>query len=134
MTTIVHDAIISDISGEFIVAEMSRKEACESCAIKHACGQSGEQHKITIKSDKASSYQVGQHIKVEISQSQALYAVFWGYVAPLLLVLSVLAMSYIFFKSEEISAVCSLLGVILYYVLLWLMRKHFQKILQIKIR
>ena len=134
MSEIVHKAIISDIREKLIIAQISRGEACGSCALKEACGQTTNTHQVAIESDNTDQYSIGQQIEVIISQSQAYYAAFWGYLLPLVLILFVLFTTYTLSKSEELAAIVSLGILVIYYVLLWIFRSYFQRKLQIRIR
>ncbi len=134
MSEIVHKAIVIDIKDQLVVAQMSRGEACSSCALKEACGQTTSSHKVIVKTENSKQYNIGQKIEVVISQSQALYAAFWGYVLPLVLVLFTLFIVYTTSQNEELSAMASLGVLVMYYTLLWIFKAHFQKKLQIRIR
>ncbi len=134
MSEIVHTATITEIKKNKITATFERGEACGSCALKEACGHAKNNHEIIVGVKDIKPYSIGQKIEVVMSGSQAFYAAFWGYILPLITVLAALAVTYAITADETTGAYVSLASLAVYYVVLFVLRKHFQKSLQIKIR
>ncbi|MBO7556437.1 MAG: SoxR reducing system RseC family protein, partial [Alphaproteobacteria bacterium] len=124
MSEITHQAIISDIKKDNIILEMIRTEACKSCALKGICE---EKRQISAKPSQNTKYNIGEKVNVYISEKQAFIAIFFGYILPLLLVLTILCLCLYFFNSETIAALASLSVLPFYYTVLHFFEKNFKK-------
>ena len=83
---------------------------------------------------KDSDYQIGQTVNVEISAASGWIAVFWGYIMPLILVLTML-LSAISITDDETTAALSSLAVLPpYYFILWIFRHKFAKKISFRIK
>lgn len=133
MSEITHTGTITAIKGNKITLLLS-SAACGSCALRSACGPASHpDRKIDIETPEAKNFSVGQTVEVMLTQTQTVKAAFWGYIAPLILMLSAL-FSGLAFCSETCAAALSLGSLPVYYFILWLCRGKLKKTLQIKIR
>lgn len=128
MQQIEHQAIVIRTTDSLIVAEVQVKSACGSCALKGACGIGDCASKIIeIETPKASQYGAGDNITVTLSEVYGFYALFFGYIFPLLLVLATLFGSLALGASEISGGIYSIIVLIPYYFGLSLCKKYFSK-------
>ncbi len=133
MNEIIHAATVTATEKNSITLLLS-SGACDGCALHSVCGPAAQQKRtINIKMPDAETFAVGQTVDVVLSQAQALNAAFWGYIAPLILMLTVL-FAALAFSNETLAAALSLAVLPFYYCILWLCRDKLKKTLQIKIR
>lgn len=133
MNEIVHKGVITAVAKNKVTLRLS-SAACDGCALHSACGSAAHsQNGFDIETPDADKFSPGQSVEVVLMQAQAAGAAFWGYIAPLILVLAVL-FTVSAFGSETLAAVLSLGSLPVYYFLLWLCRGRLKKALQIKIR
>lgn len=78
----------------------------------------------TIAVDNAADYHIGGEVELETQQSNGFWAVFYGYVFPLVLMLAALILSLWLTQNEIYSGIISIIILIPYYFLLFLMRKY----------
>lgn len=134
MEKITHPAIITKITADSIFADVKVKSACGNCAMKGACGIGDCANKtIEIHTDKAENYHLGEEITVVLAENYGFFALFYGYILPLILVLAVLFGCLFFGLSEISSGIYSIIVLIPYYFGLSLGKKYFSKKFQFTI-
>lgn len=133
MNEIVHTGTVTAVDKNKVTLKLS-SAACDGCALRGACGSAANSERgFGVETPEAGKFAPGQKIEVVLSPAQAAGAAFWGYIAPLILVLAVL-LAVSGFGSETLAAALSLGVLPVYYFLLWLCRGRLKKTLQIKIR
>lgn len=134
MSDIKHDATINKIEANKVFAIITSKSACLHCQMKGACNLSDCQDKtIEIQVDNPNLFAIGDKVVVTLSENFAFWAVFYGYILPLILVLFALGICNYLNISELSSGLWSLLILLPYYLVLSLLKKHFRKKIQFKI-
>lgn len=128
-----HLGTISKISDSTITVALEPNINCESCKAKAACGVSDSNKKeIEIENtrrfsdSKPKSYHLNEEVAVSMEESKGLKAVFWAYILPFLLMICTLFISSLF-VSEAKAGVLSLLVLIPYYILIFLLNSFFTK-------
>lgn len=133
MNEIVHTGVVTAVDKNKVTLKIP-SAACDGCALRGACGSAANSERgFSVETPEAGNFSPGQKVKVVLSPAQAAEAAFWGYVAPLVLVLAVL-FTVLGFGGETLAASLSLAVLPLYYFILWLCRNKLKKTLQIKIR
>ncbi|MBP5399433.1 MAG: SoxR reducing system RseC family protein [Alphaproteobacteria bacterium] len=130
MSQIAHEATIVDIKQDIATLEIVKTEACNSCAIKNLCQQ---KKTLQAKLDNRQSYKIGQTVNVYIAEKQAVTAIFFAYILPLILVLFVLFSVLYFADSELLAAIIALIVFPLYYFGLYCFGKKLQNVLEVRI-
>lgn len=134
MKQITHPAVVSKITNNSVFAEVKVKSACGSCAMKGACGIGDCANKtVEIHTDKAKNYHIGEEITVILAENYGFFALFYGYILPLILVLIVLFGSLALGFGEISSGIYSIIVLIPYYFGLSLSKKYFSKKFQFTI-
>ena len=124
---------IEHIGDDAITVRIDCNSACSACHSKDVCLSTDKAVKhITIEPD-GRVYAVGQQVKVYGHRQLAFKALFWGYLAPLILVVAVLAGLILARFSEAIAGVAALLSLLPYYLVLFLLRDKFKRMFVFKI-
>jgi sigma-E factor negative regulatory protein RseC len=120
---IVHAGRILEVTPDFTTVQIVVSSACSECHAKGLCGMSEEQEKlISLPTDPYSTYAVGDQVQVCTKMTMGLKAAWISYVIPLaVLMILILSLSLIF-DSEVVVGLGSVGGVVLYYLLIWLLR------------
>ncbi len=122
MSTIEHEGIIRSVDDNHVRVSIISESACASCHAKGVCSAADLNEKeITVfTSDK---FKIGDRVSVVSTSYQGLRAIFWAYVLPLILVVSVLAISFSITKNENVSGVLALLALVPYFLGIYLAQK-----------
>ena len=135
MSVIEHTGTITNINGEIVTVEITSKSACAACHLKDGCSIFECKHRfLEIYTPTPELYQSGQTVTVTIDENRGWIAVFFAYILPLLLVLGTLVTVWNFTSNETTSAICSLIALIPYYLLLMLFKKTFAGRFSFKIK
>ena len=125
---------IEDIGDNAITVRIDCNSACSACHSKDVCLSTDKAVKhITIEPD-GRVYAVGQQVRVYGQKQLATKALFWGYLAPLILVVAVLAGLILAGLSEAVAGVAALLSLLPYYLVLFLLRDRFKRTFVFKIK
>ena len=126
--TIKHHGIVDHIAEGRVVVRIEQQSACAACHAKGICGESGQTKFIPVDTPYASDYEVGERVVVALERgSMAFSSVLWGYLYPLVVLLVALFAVKHLSGDDGIAALGSLVAVALYYVLLYLMRRMFDR-------
>ena len=125
---------IEQIGDDAITVRIDCNSACSACHSKDVCLSTDKAVKhITIEPD-GRVYAVGQQVKVYGQRQLAFKALFWGYIAPLLLVIAVLAGMILAGFAEAVAGLTALLALAPYYLALFLLRDRFKRTFIFKIK
>ena len=132
--TFSQNGTIEHIGDDAITVRIDCNSACSACHSKDLCLSVDKAVKhITIEPD-GRVYAVGQQVTVYSQRQLAFKALFWGYLAPLILVVAVLAGLILAGFSEAIAGVAALLSLLPYYLVLFLLRDKFKRTFVFKIQ
>ena len=128
----IHSGIVSKKSGSSLIVSLDENVHCESCRAKGTCGISDSGSKEVVISNPTDSFALNEHVNVILKKGLGLKAVFWAYIFPFLLVVLTLIIASAFLV-EWMAGVLSLLILIPYYLLLYMLRNDFKKTFKISI-
>lgn len=132
--TFSQNGTIEHIGDDAITVRIDCNSACSACHSKDLCLSVDKAVKhITIEPD-GRVYAVGQQVTVYSQRQLAFKALFWGYLAPLILVVAVLAGLVMAGFSEAVAGVAALLALAPYYLALFLLRDRFKRTFVFKIK
>lgn len=134
-----HAGVISKITESTITVALAGNINCEGCKAKAACGASESPDKI-VEIEKANqlefsdlkNFQLDEAVDVEMQAELGLKAVFWAYIFPFILMLSVLLIASTFF-SEWQAGLFSLAVLVPYYIIIYLLNPFFKKKFKVSI-
>ena len=125
---------IEHIGDDAITVRIDCNSACSACHSKDVCLSTDKAVKhITIEPD-GRVFAVGQQVRVYGQKQLATKALFWGYIAPLLLVIAVLAGMILAGFAEAVAGLTALLALAPYYLALFLLRDRFKRTFVFKIK
>ncbi len=124
--SVFHEGIVTKISSEKITIALKGNINCEGCKAKMACGASESPDKEVEVFNNSSQIQLNESVTIQLNRSLGLRAVFIAYVLPFILMMLVLLISSEFAK-EWIAGLLSILVLIPYYSILFLMKNSFKE-------
>jgi sigma-E factor negative regulatory protein RseC len=124
---IEHEGVISWIKDGMIYVNIIQISACSGCHAKSMCSISEKKKKTIEISGLSDKYEVGEKVSVQGSSSMGLKAVFYSFVLPMILVVFILILSIHFLKSEVLAALLSVVMLVVYYSVLYLLKNRFRK-------
>lgn len=128
---VTHSGKVIGVFRDTVTVAVESSEACGSCASRSACslGVQSNTRNILITTPDASSFSVGEIVRVATRTQMGLMAVALCYAVPAVVLVAVLAAAVLCGVSEGVAALISLGSVAIYYGILWLVRdKLAQKI------
>lgn len=128
---VTHSGRVIGVFRDTVTVAVESSEACGSCASRSACslGVQSNTRNILITTPDASSFSVGEIVRVATRTQMGLMAVALCYAVPAVVLVAVLAAAVLCEVSEGVAALISLGSVAIYYGILWLVRdKLAQKI------
>lgn len=128
----IHSGIVSKMNGSSLIISLDDNVHCESCRAKGTCGISDSGSKEVEVPHTNDSFTLNEHVNVVLKKGLGLKAVFWAYIFPFLLMIATLIISSAFLI-EWMAGLLSLLILIPYYLLLYVLRNAFKKTFKISI-
>ena len=124
---IKHKAKVLEMTPDFTTVEIVVSSACAECHAKGLCGMSEEEQKVvSLPTDPYATYNVGDEVELYTKMTMGMKAVWISYVIPLVvLMILILSLSNVFATSEHkevIAGLGALAGVVVYYLVVWLLR------------
>lgn len=128
---VTHSGKVIGLFRDTVTVAVESSEACGSCASRSACslGVQSNTRNILITTPNASSFSVGEIVRVATRTQMGLMAIALCYAVPAVVLVAVLAAAVLCGVSEGIAALISLGSVAIYFGILWFVRdKLAQKI------
>ena len=129
VANIKHCGEVVRVAEDKVWVRMTVNSACSGCHARAVCGVDESKDKIVeVVTSDAAAYSVGESVEVALeSRSVGAKSVFLAYVVPFFVLLIVLVGLTAFGVSEGVAALSAIVGVGLYYVVLWLMNSKIEK-------
>ena len=125
---IEHRGVVESVATGVVMVRTERKTACAECHAKGLCGEQGGERLIKVTSDEASAFAAGDKVIVALENTtMAFSAILWAYLFPLCILLAVLFLAHAIGLSDGVAALASLGATVLYYVVLYIMRRYFER-------
>ena len=125
--SVEHTGRIESIDGNKINVSILSMSGCASCQVKGACSISDMKEKSVEVYDFSNQYTKGEQVNVILKQSLGFRALFLGYVLPFILVLFILIILTIITNNEAVSGIGSLLVLVPYYIILFVLKDRIKK-------
>lgn len=123
--SIDHIGRVSSIDGNSVFVRITSQSACGTCAARKACGMSESAEKvIEVVTSSPERYSTGDEVVVSVRRRVGITAVAIAYLAPLVVLLCIIAGADTLGLSDGWAAALSLGGVGIYYFLLWAFRER----------
>ncbi len=123
---VTHPGVIKQVDGNRVSVSVISKAGCASCQIKDSCSVGEVEEKVVeMELPRGFSFKEGQMVTVEMKQSLGTMAVLLGYFFPFLVVLLSLILFLNFGLDQGLAGILSLLMLVPYYGILYLLRDFF---------
>ena len=124
MAAVKHCGEVVRIDGHSVFVRMTVNSACSACHAKGVCGASEQTDKVVeVETTAATDFQVGDSVEVALMQrDMGSTSVVLAYVVPFLVLAAVLVGAILMGASEGMAALSALVGVALWYVVLYMLR------------
>lgn len=126
---IEHTGTVERTEAGRVFVRMEATSACGSCRAREACGMGEAREKIVeVAVPDADRYAVGDEVRVGVRRSTGGRAVALAYLGALAVLAVMLIVTLrLLHWDEGVGALVSLLGVGLYYFVLWLFRRRIEE-------
>jgi len=131
---ISHEGFVKRIEGNKVVVEITSASACAGCHANSACSMADMQNKEIEIDTPVQDFQTGENVEITGKETQGLKAVFLGYLFPFFIVLITLILLLSITNDEAISGIGSLVSLIPYYFILYIMRNRLKKTFTFQIK
>ena len=127
-TRIEHRGTVESTDHNKVFVRVERKTACSECHAKGLCGEQGSERIMEVTTLEASSYAVGDKVIVSLeSVKMGFSAILWAYLFPLCILLATLFTTHALGYDDGIAAISSLVATALYYGVLYVIRRYFDR-------
>ncbi len=125
-------------SGGVVIISFNRTAACDGCHAKGHCTVSAEgkldgAREMRVVSKDAESFTVGDQVDVSITYRVGFFAFVMAYITPLVIFIETLVLSVGLGVDEGLSAVIGFVVAALYYVVVYLFRDRFEKVIDFEL-
>ena len=125
---IEHRGVVESVATGVVMVRTERKTACAECHAKGLCGEQGGERVIKVATAEASAFEPGDKVIVALENTtMAFSAILWAYLFPLCILLAVLFSAHALGFSDGVAALASLGATAIYYVVLYIMRRYFDR-------
>lgn len=130
---IEHTGIVKAVNGHFVDVDIQNRSACSGCHAKSTCGMSESAIKTITAPCPDFEVKPGDVVSIEASLNQGFYAVILAYCLPVVLIIAIIVTGNIAGWSETTSALASIIALIPYFFVLYLLRDKIGKRISFKI-
>lgn len=125
---IIHPGIVDHLQENKVFIRILSQSACSTCHAKGACAVSDMEEKIIeVDEPHGRTLRPGELVNVKMKQSMGTRAVLLGYVIPLVILVFSIIVFVMFFNNEGLAAILSLLLLVPYYLVLYLLRSRLKQ-------
>jgi sigma-E factor negative regulatory protein RseC len=129
-----HSGFIQKISESDIEVMIISESACSACKSKKVCTVSGMKEKVIhLKPDKQ-LFHPGEKVQVVMEEKTGFYATILAYIGPFVVMMSVLLVGTSLKMSEPLMGILVIVFLVIYFFILSLFRKRFEKMVSFIIR
>ncbi len=132
-TVIKHRGVITNITPQSVVVRISDTTNCSSCQLKSSCGNVAENDLMVSIRNIYRDLQIDENVWVLMKKHLGFKAVFYAYIIPFILLVSVLYITHFWFQ-EWASGLLALGIVVVYYTVLYYSRSYMDGRFQMKIQ
>lgn len=127
-SSLQHRGVVESVTNDTVIVSVMPESACSGCHARSVCGERGEKREIVVKTPYAAEYTPGERVTVALEHKRmGLVSVVWSYVFPLIVLVGVLFGARALGFEDGIAALSSMVALTLYFIVLYLMRKMFDK-------
>ncbi|MEA1873701.1 MAG: SoxR reducing system RseC family protein [Bacteroidota bacterium] len=124
-----HSGIVDHIEGHNVFVKIMAQSACISCKLNGVCG-TDTQAKIIEIYNVASDVKTGEKVSIVMTEKLGMKALFYGYLLPFLVVVTVLIISLSITNKEGLSGLIAVFSLVPYYTVLSLFKEKLKQSFQ----
>lgn len=125
MSSVSHVGTIIAIQHNQALVSISRTEACRSCDLQHHCMLFKQQKQINnVPLPPRHNFKIGEQVQISLSTKTCWTSIIVGYILPLLVMIGTAVIFHLLNYSDNITAFISLLSLIPYYIIVYLLNRH----------
>jgi sigma-E factor negative regulatory protein RseC len=123
-----HRGKVIEVLPHQVSVEILQQSACSTCHAKSACMASDQEVKVVqVEPEFGVTYDIGEEVKVLLSQTLGFKAVVFSYLMPLaILMILLLALPPVLHSDLWVGLAC-IGGIALYYLVLWMFKNRLKK-------
>lgn len=123
---VCHDGTVISQKDNHVQVKITAQSACAGCHAKGVCGAADMQEKI-IDAVTREPLSPGDTVNIKMEEKLGWLALFYGFVLPFIVMVSVLFILHLSGSSETNAALIALGSLVPYYLLLYIFRKKIEK-------
>ncbi len=129
---IVHQGFVTSIKDHLAHIKLFDRAECDSCHIKEFCGATDESRtEFDVPDD---GLKVGDEVILDLKPSTGLKAMFWAYIFPFLLILTVLVIGRTLGVPDKWNGIVAIVVLFPYFFGLSKFKSYLQSQLEIRVR
>jgi positive regulator of sigma E activity len=130
---IKHKAFVKEVNGTSLTAIIVNQSACASCHASGGCSMADVREKEVEVDHFNGQFKPGQEVSILLQESMGFKALFFGYLLPFILMLTILIAIFTL-TGNELAAGSLALGILIpYYTMLYFMRGRLKKIFKFEL-
>lgn len=133
MEEIIHKGIIREGHDGELQVEITDQAECSTCQVKGACAVGSSKDKIFPLDSGMNDFVPGESVYLHLSTKTAFKALFWAYILPLIILLVFIVVIGMI-ASELMTGLITLAALAIYYTILYLTKKKFNKAFSLNIK
>ncbi|WP_277466800.1 SoxR reducing system RseC family protein [Parabacteroides sp. PF5-6] len=122
-----HNGIIERIEGGTVYVRILQQSACAGCHARGMCSASDSKVKTVEVTDHSGRFKEKEEVVICGQTALGLQAVVIAFALPIVWVIALVATGIAWGWSEPVSAIMGLIGLIPYYVIVYLMRERLKR-------
>lgn len=123
-----HEGVVESVGPHAVKVRIMQTSACAACQAASFCHASESKEKmVDVFTSSASSFEKGDSVVVWATAAVASRALLWAFAIPFVLMVTVLIVLMETIGHEGIAAVASLLSLLPYYGVLYLLRHRMRR-------
>lgn len=126
-TTVEHSGIVESLDNDRVRVGFVSHAACSSCHARGACSLSEVENKFVEVTDPEQAFQPGEKVMILLEQQMGFKALWYGYVFPLVIMLTALILVYALTARDGLAGLVALATLVPYYLLLFVFRSALRK-------
>ncbi|MDR1500200.1 MAG: SoxR reducing system RseC family protein [Tannerellaceae bacterium] len=119
--------VIESVDGHNVLVRVSRGASCAGCSVEAACIRAGGGDHLIEVTDFSGEWHKGEAVMLEGRDHMGLKAVVIAFVIPVLFIAGFVIAGAALGWREDMSALCGLLSLFPYYIVLYLLRGALKK-------
>lgn len=123
-----HRGKVIEVLPHQVSVEILQQSACATCHAKSACMASDQEVKVVqVEPEFGVTYDIGEEVKVLLSQILGFKAVVFSYLIPLAILMILLLVLPPVLHSDLWVGLACIGGIALYYLVLWMFKNRLKK-------